>query len=131
MYYITDITIFRRFLENEHLLRVIIAKDKNDAYSKVKSYLDEIYISDSISNEGVKYDIEIHDTIGEYTTESLSLDEQAYMSMKLIEKSEYINKLRVSLQELCDSVEDVQCWKDTNVGDRLDKSRDILGIINI
>lgn len=67
MYYLVNVTIHRPLWnpDNDEIFqRLVKAKDKNNAWDKVRVYLTTSYISmENSINEGVSYKIEVEDTI--------------------------------------------------------------------
>lgn len=64
MYYLVNVTIHRPNGFDEEFLRLVKARDKNNAWDKIKVYLDTSYISMGHSmNKDVSYKIEVQDTI--------------------------------------------------------------------
>lgn len=60
-YYLVEMVIYSKFayVDNSILTRLVLAKDKNEAYDKANRYLKEVYCSDP---EG-KFDIHVNETI--------------------------------------------------------------------
>jgi hypothetical protein len=57
MYYLADIIILRN--PEECLTRIVKAKDKNSAYTKIDKYMREVWLLEP----SIKYKVNVHDTI--------------------------------------------------------------------
>lgn len=68
MYYLVDAEIFREFdssgPEYEKIQRLVKAEDKNTAEDLMKTYLDDVYVSEW-TGMNVKYIIHVNETIFE------------------------------------------------------------------
>lgn len=59
-YYLVEVNIlYSDYRDNHSITRLVVARDKNEAYDKVRVYLREVYCSDS----GAKFEILVKDTI--------------------------------------------------------------------